>query len=42
MKPIIGILSNITAPIEQTNTGIERIFINNSYINAVQNQEEYH
>ncbi len=36
MKPIIGILSNITAPIEQTNTGIERIFINNSYINAVQ------
>jgi len=36
MKPIIGILSNITSPIEQTNTGIEKIYINNSYINAVQ------
>jgi len=36
MKPIIGILSNITSPIEQTNTGIEKIYINNSYINAVE------
>ena len=35
MKPIIGILSNVSDK-EDESSGIERVFVNNSYVNAVE------
>lgn len=36
MKPIIGILSNLTMPEEEVSSGIEKVFVNSSYVNAVE------
>lgn len=35
MKPIIGILSNITMPEENDGSTVEKIFVNSSYVNAI-------